>query len=76
MINYYLKFLTEKDAKFHLSKYIVDGEWMVASESHALDPVGAIDGLFYHVNLKLKEILPDNLKLFVIYPNTPSRVWA
>ena len=42
-----------------------------------VDHVGAIDGLEgWHVNLALREPLPETLVPFEVFPENPIRVWA
>lgn len=78
MTDYYLKFTTEKAAKDALTVagYVSDGEVMTASHEHALDMVGAVEGLTgYFVNIRT-EYLPKNLWSFLIKPTKFYRAWA
>lgn len=61
----------------------IPAEWhgdeglITASENHAADVVGAIeDEEGFHVNVRVKGPMPDNLTQYVVTPTNPVRVFA
>lgn len=91
-MTYYLKFESEEAAQRLLSDYYDGERWITEGLTHALDPVGtiynndavisedmtvlveptAVEG--WHVNFIGD--LPTNLGSYLIFPNTPSRIFA
>lgn len=91
MIDYYLRFDNKDIAYSALSNYVRDGE-LCGDALTSIDEIGImydtvvdiLDGNpvlvsktekpGYHVNIRTSEAL--NLDDYVIYPITPSRLWA
>jgi hypothetical protein len=62
---FYLKFANQEEALAALV------------DLQNVDHVGAIEGLEgWHVNLALREELPEALQAFQVFPDNPVRVWA
>jgi len=73
---YYLKFTDEAHAIAAMQKYRMDDQWEIASLTHALDLLGAIEGVDgYHINLMVDD-LPTDLEPFLVTPDSPVRVFA
>lgn len=91
-ITTYLRFPDEASAKATLAPYVdADGNWIVASHTHALDPVGTIytPGTYDEAgelvtepsplpgwHVNLIGAAPSAAAAYIVTPSTPARVFA
>jgi hypothetical protein len=89
---YYFRFDTELQAKEVLSEFVQNGEWVIASHTHSLDPIGSLvtepAQFDEHGNVVVSAVvdfrfhvnfqghLPFDVSAFQIVPTNPRRVWA
>lgn len=87
MIDYFLKFTDEAEAKTVLSNYVdEEGNWLSRYNGQDIDPYGVEyksyeDGSLelqtgFHVNMRSRYDLEDTLNSYRVYPSTPSHTWA
>lgn len=82
MIDICLKFASEKEAIAAMPQFRSDEGWILASHTHALDPIGTLynEGVpseGWHVNIRLLTgEIPEALTPYRVEPQTQKRVWA